>query len=482
MKRLLTLVIALTSVAFGMWADSQTELNRYLKAYNSQMASRQYLPAAKSVAAAAAVCADAKNYEGALKLIANNDKALAERHVKADSLPAVFYTTERARYQIYRHLSSNTEAERSLSRMATYARNSANKEIVNDMLFNEAQFYYSIGQTANGDLCIARLIKQYDESDDYKAADTAYQKLIDRAVSTNDARLVEHTYENYMRWSDSIEAANADTELGKVKQEYAQSCETIAQKDSTIKAKTGWIVTFVTLFAIALAALAVGAMFYWRIVVKNRRMKKSVQAANAQSEAKSAILHNMSSQMEPTLERLDQDDPAVQNLRGYVKRVGELSDVSNAEPRDESSLEEVNLQPFCEAIAAQIRPMIKPRVILNLDGCKGYARIDAPEVEKILVHLLGNAAKHTPEGGKITLAYRKRGAKIHQFVVTDTSPGIPEDEREDLFKPFARTTDISEGARLGLPICALRAEKINGTLSLDPSVTTGASFILTIHS
>ena len=66
--------------------------------------------------------------------------------------------------------------------------------------------------------------------------------------------------------------------------------------------------------------------------------------------------------------------------------------------------------------------------------------------------------------------------------MTDTSPGIPENERENLFKPFATPTDLSKGARPGLPICALRAEKINGSLTLDPSVTTGASFILTLHS
>lgn len=96
MKRLFTLVIALTAAAFGMWADSQTELNRQLKAYNSQMAAHQYLPAARSAAAAAAICADAKNYDGAFRLLANNDKTLAERHISPDSLPAVFYTDRKS--------------------------------------------------------------------------------------------------------------------------------------------------------------------------------------------------------------------------------------------------------------------------------------------------------------------------------------------------------------------------------------------------
>lgn len=366
--------------------------------------------------------------------------------------------------------------------MGAYAKKAGTKEITSDMLFNEAQYYYSVDQNAKGDLCIARLIKQFDSSKDYKAADKAYKEIINRAVSSGDAELVEHTYENYMTWSDSIEAITADTELGKVKKEFAESQETIAEKDHTIAARTGWIVTFVTLFVIALAALGIGALFYFRILAKNRKMKKTVQAANAQSAAKSAILHNMSSQMEPTLERLDQSDPAVQNLRGYVKRVGELSDVENSEGHSADSLEEVNLDTFCETIVAKVRPLVKPRVVITLNGTKGYALINPEEVGKILTHLLENAAKYTPEGGKITLTYKKRGAKVHQFIVTDSGPGVPEAERETLFTAFSSQCDIAEGDRLGLPICALRAEKINGNLALDPEVTTGASFVLTIHN
>ncbi|MCM1356221.1 MAG: ATP-binding protein [Staphylococcus sp.] len=482
MRRLITLVLTLTVAALGMWADSQTELNRHLKDYNARLSARQYLPAAKSAAAAAAVCADAHNYDGAFRLLGNFDKALAGAGVTADSLPAVYYTTEKARYETYRRIKNNASAAKSLSRMATFAKKANNKEITNDMLFNEAQYYYSIDQNNKGDICIARLIKQFDNSKDYKAADTAYRNLINRAVSVGDAELVEHTYENYMAWSDSIEAANADTELGKVKKEYEESQDTIAEKDHTIATRTGWIVTFITLFVIALAALAIGAIFYWRILSKNRRMKKNVEAANAQSAAKSAILHNMSSQMEPTLERLDQNDPSVRNLRGYVKRVGELSDVGNSDPATEDSLEDVNLSTFCETIASKVRLLLKPRATLVLNGTKGFARINPVEVEKILTHLLENAAKFTPDGGKISLTYRKRGAKVHQFIVTDSGPGIPEEERATIFTAFSTPHDISEGDRLGLPICALRAEKINGSLELDPEIANGTSFILTIHN
>ncbi|MDE6089418.1 MAG: sensor histidine kinase [Duncaniella sp.] len=482
MRRLITLAIALTFAALGMWADSQSELNAHMKAYNSSMANKQYLPAAKSIAGAAKACADVHNYEGAFRLIGNFEKALSAAGVGVDSLPGARYMIERARYDTYRRFNSTESALKALNRMAAYAKKDGTKEIASDMLFYEAQHYYSTGQDAKGDICINRLVKEIEDGNDNAKTDKAFHDIIDRAVSARDAGLVNHAYEKYNQWTDSVEAANADTELAKVKKEYAASQDTIADKDGTIAARTGLIILFVTLFVISLAVLAIGVILYLRILSKNRKMKKSVEAANAQSAAKSAILHNMASQMRPTLERLDKSDPAVRNIQKYVERIGELSDVTNSDQQTGDSLSDVNLDSFCETIAAKVRPQLKPHAIITLNGTKGQAKINSEEVEKILSYLLENAAKYTPEGGKITLTYKKRGAKVHQFIVTDSGPGIPEAEREDLFTPFSSQCDLAEGDRLGLPICALRAEKINGSLELDPSVASGTSFILTIHS
>lgn len=482
MRRLITLAIALTFAALGMWADSQSELNAHMKAYNSSMASQQYLPAAKSIVGAAKACADVHNYEGAFRLIGNFEKALSAAGVGRDSLPGARYMIEKARYDTYRRFNSTESALKALNKMAAYAKKDGSKEIASDMLFYEAQHYYSTGQEAKGDICVNRLIMETDDPKDDVKTEKAYRDIISRAVSARDAGFVNHAYERYMHWTDSVEAANSDSELAKVKREFAASQDTIAEKDGTIAARTGLIILFVTLFVISLVVLAIGVILYLRILSKNRKMKKSVQAANAQSAAKSAILHNMSAQMGPTLERLDQTDPAVKNIQGYVKRIGELSDVTNSDAPADDALEDVNLDTFCETIAAKVRPQLKPHAIITLNGTKGLAKINPEEVEKILTHLLENAAKYTPEGGKITLTYKKRGAKVHQFIVTDSGPGIPADERENLFTPFSSQCDLAEGDRLGLPICALRAEKINGSLELDPTVATGTSFILTIHS
>lgn len=192
------------------------------------------------------------------------------------------------------------------------------------------------------------------------------------------------------------------------------------------------------------------------------------------------MMQNMSSSMEPALEKLGPDNPAVKEISDYVKKVSEYSEVEAAPATPKEGFEQVNLETFCDSIANDFRPLLKRGATLHIDGARGYATFNATEVRRILEHLVDNAVKFTPEGGRIALSYRKRSATTSQFIVQDSGPGIPEDERENLFKAFNASRDISEGDGLGLPICALRAEKMGGSLTIDGSVK-GACFILTIH-
>lgn len=477
---MMSAIMALITIAAAL-ADAQADFNRYIKAYNSQLAARQYLPASRSVAAAAAICGQAKNYDGAFRLLSGFEKAMAEKGVRPDSLPLPYFYAAKARFDLYEGMKNNAQAEAWLKKMARYARQSDSKEMTTDMLFTEAKFYYGIGHTAQGDQCIARLIKQFETSNDYKAADKAYKELIDKAVSAGDAVLVERTYGQYIKWSDSIEATNEATELGKVKAEVAEADTIIAKKDHTIMARTSLVTVFIFLFIGAVACLAVGAFFYQKVLRKKRGMERSVREADARLAAQNAMMQNMSSSMEPALEKLGPDNPAVKEISDYVKKVSEYSEVEAAPATPKEGFEQVNLETFCDSIANDFRPLLKRGATLHIDGARGYATFNATEVRRILEHLVDNAVKFTPEGGRVTLSYRKRSATTSQFIVQDSGPGIPEDERENLFKAFNASRDISEGDGLGLPICALRAEKMGGSLTIDGSVK-GACFILTIHS
>ena len=112
----------------------------------------------------------------------------------------------------------------------------------------------------------------------------------------------------------------------------------------------------------------------------------------------------------------------------------------------------MQVQPFCEKLMDGIRPLVKSEVTLKVNAPKMAVDMNQEYVGHILSHLLKNAAEYTPEGGTITLDYKKRGAHTHQFLVTDTGCGIGEEMRNEVFKPFREIRDLTtaeDGWRFG---------------------------------
>ena len=96
----------------------------------------------------------------------------------------------------------------------------------------------------------------------------------------------------------------------------------------------------------------------------------------------------------------------------------------------------------------------------------------------IITHLLNNANKFTDQGS-ITLSYQpEEEGKIMCISVTDTGCGIPADKSEWIFERFTKNDDFIPGSGLGLYLCRLITQRLNGSLKLDTSYTGGARFVL----
>lgn len=96
----------------------------------------------------------------------------------------------------------------------------------------------------------------------------------------------------------------------------------------------------------------------------------------------------------------------------------------------------------------------------------------------IISHLLNNANKFTNQGS-ITLSYRpEEEGRIMCICVTDTGCGIPADKSEWIFERFTKNDDFIPGSGLGLYLCRLITQRLNGSLKLDTCYTGGARFIL----
>jgi signal transduction histidine kinase len=105
---------------------------------------------------------------------------------------------------------------------------------------------------------------------------------------------------------------------------------------------------------------------------------------------------------------------------------------------------------------------------------------DRRRVLQILVNLLTNAVKFTPEGGRVRLGVERSAAGV-RITVDDTGPGVADADRERIFGKFARGDGVeAEGSGLGLHISRDLARRMNGDLSVDAAPTGGARFVLTL--
>jgi len=100
-------------------------------------------------------------------------------------------------------------------------------------------------------------------------------------------------------------------------------------------------------------------------------------------------------------------------------------------------------------------------------------------VIQILVNLMGNAVRHSPEGGTVQLAFEKT-AGTASVTVSDEGPGIDPADQQRIFERFERADEKTGGTGLGLAISRRLARSMGGDVSLESAPGEGARFTLTL--
>ena len=421
-------------------------------------------------------------YNEAFELLYAVERTLiAGEKTTGKEMPALRYPVTRERLRMYIKLRKTASAKEQLSKLEGWAEAAQVDSLSTDLLYTQANYFYTFGMNAQGDQTFNRLVERYAQQADYDKAEACYQELIGRSRRAGNTGMMARAYSNYMAWHDSIANIKAQQAYNALKAQYDSSLQTIGEKDDALAARRYTIVGLCILAAILAGALVLGGIVLLRFIALNRKQQKSIRTLNEHLALKTQFISHISAQMQPTLDTLDANLPAVQALQAFTAHIEELSALEDTlgEPYE---LEETNVATFCERVADEVRSQVQEGVTLTVNAPKLNVRINAEHVSKVLRHLLLNAAKHTPAEGKIWLDFKKRGAHTHQFVVTDTGCGIAEDSRANLFKPFNAVRDLTQGDGLGLPICSLEATKMNGSLTLDPSYNKGARFILELHA
>jgi signal transduction histidine kinase len=139
------------------------------------------------------------------------------------------------------------------------------------------------------------------------------------------------------------------------------------------------------------------------------------------------------------------------------------------------------VRPLAQRIGRQMRPHFEEkdqRFTVSVEKDVPDVEADAVRIGQVLANLLTNANKYSPEGAQVKLAATRVGEEI-EFAVSDTGPGLGEEELDHVFDRFWRAESgetQSGGTGLGLAIAKSLVELHGGAISANSTPGEGATF------
>ena len=240
-------------------------------------------------------------------------------------------------------------------------------------------------------------------------------------------------------------------------------------------------------------------------------LSAALEEANQANKAKTAFLSNMSHEIRTPmnaiigLDRIALNDPGISEAtREHLEKIGlsahhllsiinDILDMS----RIESGRMTVKNEEFSFArLLAQVNTIISGqcrdkgidyecRVKGSVDD---YYIGDEMKLRQIMINILGNAVKFTPEGGNVTFIVetiaRFKGKSTLRFIMSDTGIGMSQDFLPKLFDAFSQE-DSSSTSRygstgLGMAITKNHIELMNGTIEVESEKDKGSTFTVTV--
>jgi signal transduction histidine kinase len=125
-----------------------------------------------------------------------------------------------------------------------------------------------------------------------------------------------------------------------------------------------------------------------------------------------------------------------------------------------------------EILAAS--PNGKYRVEFRLDPSLGPQNVDGGQLRQVFDNLLKNAVEAMPGGGAIRVT-TEEGETEFTVIVSDTGPGIPEENLTRMFAPFFTTKKVGKGTGLGLSVCYGIVKMHGGTIQAENNAEGGGA-------
>jgi signal transduction histidine kinase len=216
----------------------------------------------------------------------------------------------------------------------------------------------------------------------------------------------------------------------------------------------------------------------------NAALDRLEQGFRTQREFTADAAHELRTPLTVLRARVDTlDNPVVrealrEDIAGMSRIVSQLLDIAELESFVVDPAEKADLHSICAEVAAFIAPLaLAQGKTIALTGTRGPVWIKGnPEtLFRAIRNLAENAINHTPEGTLVEIDVAANGT----VRVLDDGPGIPENEREVIFRRFWRRDRRRPGsAGLGLSIVSRIVEAHAGSITVENRAEGGAAFAL----
>jgi PAS domain S-box-containing protein len=229
---------------------------------------------------------------------------------------------------------------------------------------------------------------------------------------------------------------------------------------------------------------------------KERKLREEIEAeAERKILFTRALVHELKTPLTPVLASSEllvselKEEPYLslaKNIhRGAAnlnRRIDELLDLARVEiGMLEVHPKAVDANQLLPAIADDMKAMVTNNgqsLVTIIPPSLSPVWADEERLRQIVLNLLINASKFTPEGGRITLRAKEEDSKL-VIEVEDNGPGIPQEEQKQLFQPYHRQIPDREhlsGLGLGLALCKYLVELQRGKIWVQSEIGKGSTF------